>query len=97
MSQQIKDLRSTVHKQEQLIAQLQEKIEKDSTIVSVNESMDNDLITTMRQYHEEISKIYPEKVSSQSFGKNQYQNAMRKSTKHFRWHPIMIKWCIKRI
>lgn len=94
MSQQIKDLRSTVHKQEQLIAQLQEKIEKDSTIVSVNESMDNDLITTMRQYHEEILKIYPENSFQSVFWKNQYQNAMQKSRKHFLWHPIMIKWCI---
>ena len=91
MSQQIKDLRSTVHKQEQLIAQLQEKIEKDSTIVSVNESMDKDLITTMRQYHEEILKIYLENSFKSVFWKNQYQNAMQKSKKHFCWHPIMIK------
>ena len=88
----VKDLRVTVNNQERVIAKLQKKIENDGTLVPVNSSTHDDLLSLMKVHNGSVLSSYPENSFQAVFWKSQFHAMQQKSSTRIRWHPIMINF-----
>ena len=74
-----------------MVSQLQEKVEKltETQGLTVEQSLQEDLVTVMDQHEDSISKQYKEDSFQMIFWKQQRQ-AFQAGT-GVRWHPLIIK------
>ena len=94
MSQEITALRVALNEKDKTITHLQKQIECDKRAVEMNELMHRDLVTIMEEHDKAVTASFPKDSFQYNFWHNQYQAARQTSSKHFRWHPTMIKWCL---
>ena len=93
MINQITYLRNKTREKE-IIKNLKKKIEDDQRSTPLDDGLHQDLLTIMQIHNEIILTTYTADSFQRIFWTNQYEAASQKSSRHFRWHPAIIKWCI---
>lgn len=66
----------------------------ESGSVEVNKVLHQDLSTIMQENHSKILKDFPENSFQALFWNQQMQALSAKDSRQFRWHPMIIKWCL---
>ena len=69
-------------------------MKNDERFTELDETTNGDFLSIMEEHHASVTSSYPENSFQRIFWTNQYTAASQKSTKHIRWHPLIIKWCI---
>lgn len=87
-------LQSRIRDREGYIKCLEQKFESDYRRRSLDDATHRDFLQIMQENHNEMVASYPKDSFQYIFWTSQYQAAMQSSTKHYRWHPAMIKLCI---
>ena len=62
--------------------------------IELNEDLHNDLTQIMRDKTNDVQKKYEKKCFQRVFWEQQLQALKAKSPKQYRWHPMMIRWCL---
>lgn len=91
-----KSLKKRCSTAEKKVKRLKEKVatlmEKGS--IQVDSELHNDLSQMMNSHHQQVLKEFPENSFQRLFWEQQLQNVRVKNAKQFRWHPMIIKWCL---
>lgn len=89
-------LRRRAYSAEQKVTRLCEKIHKLTQEQGdiVEHGLNSDLVHIMNENSEEIKKAYPEGSFARLFWEEQLKAATASTSKQFRWHPVIIKWCL---
>ena len=90
---QLKSARTIISHHEKVILQLKQKLEGDTTVVTIDSNTNEDLLNIMSHDYDSVTEKYPKDSFPVLFWQNQYDVAQQKSHTCFRWHPAMIKWC----
>ena len=61
---------------------------------SVDKGLHNDLTTIMNDNVNEIQKAFPEGSFRHIFWDQQQENTKKVDARQYRWHPLIIKWCL---
>lgn len=91
----VTNLRQRVRNAEVEISKLKDKvrnlIEKSEAI---DEGLHNDLSTIVNESTQEVHNSFPEGTFRRVFWDQQIENAKKGDARQYRWHPLMIKWCL---
>ena len=71
---------------------IEQSVEANGTAVDPN--FHNDLVAIMEDKSQEINDKYPTGTFKNLFWEQQLKAAKVKGPNGFRWHPIMIRWCL---
>ena len=61
---------------------------------SVDQGLHNDLSTIMEENTTSIHSAFPKGSSRQVFWDQQPENSKNTDSRQYRWHPLIIKWCL---
>ena len=90
--QKIDLLKTTICQKEMHIKMLESKIELGNRKTNLDATTHHDILTIMQNHHKTIAGSYPEGSTFSAHFLD--EPTERCNSKHFRWHPAMIKWCI---
>ena len=92
----IASLRKRACVAEQEVAKLKERIhkltEKEGEVI--DSSLHSDMVQIMRENTDTIKSTYPEGSFARLLWEEQLKATTQSSSKHVRWHPTIIKWCL---
>lgn len=60
----------------------------------VDEGLHSDLSTIMQDNTHDVHKAFPEGTFCRVFWDQQMENVKKNDPRQYRWHPLMIKWCL---
>ncbi len=91
----VRKLRQCVKNAECEVSRLKEKvctfIQKSETI---DEGFHQDLATIMDVNTSDIHKAFPEGTFRRVFWDQQLENSKKGDARQYKWHPLIIKWCL---
>ena len=91
----IDSLRKRVRKAQIELKKLTEKVDKlIDQGKEIDQQVHSDLIEVMNNHSGEVYKQFPEGSFARVFWDQQLSNAKVKSPRQYRWHPLVVKWCL---
>ena len=91
----VANLRQRVKNAENEVIKLKERecnlIQKSD---SVDQGLHDDLSTIINENTSDIQKAFPEGSFRRVFWDQQLENSKKTDARQYRWHPLMIKWCL---
>ncbi len=94
-SAKIDKLRKRVHKAEQVVRSLTDKVKK---LMGQGEHLDSnlqsDLLSIINDNEQTVRNAYREGSFARLFWDEQLKAASTKESRQVRWHPVLVKWCL---
>ena len=91
----IDTLRKRARKTEGELKKVKERV---NTLIDQGKEIDqqvhSDLIEVMNEHTTEVYETFSEGSFARVFWDQQLANAKKKSPRQYRWHPLIIKWCL---
>jgi len=91
----ISSLRERSRKAESKLKKLTEKVKR---LLDQGEEVDqqvhSDMVGVMKEQSPVVYNQFPEGSFARIFWDQQLSNAQKKSPQQYRWHPLVIKWCL---
>ena len=92
----ISKLKQRVKIAESEVVRLKEKVlnmlEKSGE--EIDEGLHGDLSSIVQEKSEDIHTFFPEGTFRRVFWDQQVKNSRKSDSRQYRWHPLMIKWCL---
>ncbi len=63
-------------------------------IGEVDRDLHEDLASIMQENMKDVHAAFPEGTFRRVLWDQQIENSKKPDTRQYRWHPIMIKWCL---
>ena len=81
---------------EKKISSLQTKIKQltKKEGVALDVELNDELLSVMKKNDDGVKKGYPEGSFARLFWEEQQKTVSVKDSRQYRWHPLMIKWCL---
>ena len=94
--EKMKSLTARAKEAEKEVKRVQHIIERsvEANGTSVDPNLHNDQVAIMEDKSQEINEKYPTGTFKNLFWEQQLKAAKDKGSKGFRWHPMMIRWCL---
>ena len=61
----------------------------------MDDDFHGDLLGIMKEKSPDIEKVYPEGSFKRLYWEEQLRAASKKDPRQVRWHPLIIRWCLK--
>ena len=91
----VANLRQRVKNAENEVMRLKERLRNlIESSESVDQGLHDDLSTIMSENTNDIQKAFPEGSFRRVFWDQQLENSKKGDARQYRWHPLMIKWCL---
>ena len=88
LRQRVRNAEVEVFKLKDMVRNLIEKSE------AVDEGLHEDLTTIVNESTQEVQNAFPEGTFRRVFWDQQIENTKKSDARQYRWHPLMIKWCL---
>ena len=93
----MKECKARLRKTEQQLNKMKQALDKQvkETGLHLDEEVHNELLVIMQQNSAELAKVFPSDSLRHLFWKQQFEAASKSNPKQMKWHPLMIRWCLR--